>query len=65
MIQRIDHFKSGIITSSHLWGFLADTQGRKKIMQPTLFTAFVLTCLSTMTNNFWLFVILRFLNGFL
>lgn len=55
----------GIISSSHLWGFLADTQGRRKIILPTLFLSFTCTILSSITTNFWLFVVFRYLNGFL
>lgn len=55
----------GIICSSHLWGFLADTRGRRVIIQPTLAIAFVMSLLSTFTSNFYIFIALRFLNGFL
>lgn len=55
----------GIICSSHMWGFLADTKGRRIIIQPTLAIAFVMSLLSTLTSNFYLFTALRFLNGFL
>lgn len=55
----------GLICSSHLWGFLADTRGRKTIIVPTLFIAFGITIVSSFTQSFWLLVVLRFLNGFL
>lgn len=55
----------GIICSSHLWGFLADTKGRRYIIQPTLFVAFLLSIASSFVQNFYLFTALRFLNGFL
>lgn len=55
----------GVILSSHLWGFLADTRGRKTTLVPSLLIAFVVTVLSSLVNNFWLLVFLRFLNGFL
>lgn len=55
----------GIICSSHMWGFLADTKGRRIIIQPTLAIAFVMSLLSTFTSNFYVFTTLRFLNGFL
>ncbi|KAG4072023.1 hypothetical protein HA402_010960 [Bradysia odoriphaga] len=54
-----------VIVSSHLWGFLADTRGRKKIIVTSLFIAFFISILSTLTQSYWLFVVLRFLNGFL
>lgn len=55
----------GVILSSHLWGFLADTKGRRAILIPTLLIAFVVTVLSSLANNFWLLLCLRFINGFL
>ncbi|XP_037921735.1 synaptic vesicle glycoprotein 2B-like isoform X2 [Hermetia illucens] len=54
----------GIITSSHLWGFLADTKGRRRIILPTLIIAFTFTLISSFLNNFWSLVIFRYLNGF-
>lgn len=56
---------AGIISSSHLWGFLADTQGRRKVILPTLLLSFTFTVASSLTTNFWLFVVFRYLNGFL
>lgn len=56
---------AGIISSSHLWGFLADTKGRRTVIVPTLLSAFGCTVLSSLAPNFWVFVVLRFLNGFL
>lgn len=55
----------GVILSSHLWGFLADTRGRRCIIMPTLFIAFILSVASSLVQNFYIFVTLRFLNGFL
>lgn len=55
----------GIISSSHLWGFLADTKGRRRVILPTLLLSFTFTLLSSVTTNFWLFVFFRYLNGFL
>lgn len=55
----------GVILSSHLWGFLADTRGRRATLIPSLLLAFVFTALSSLVNNFWLLVFFRFLNGFL
>jgi MFS transporter, VNT family, synaptic vesicle glycoprotein 2 len=55
----------GIIVSSHLWGFLADTRGRKTVIVPTLFIAFGITIVSSFVSNFKFLVVLRFLNGFL
>lgn len=55
----------GMIVSSHLWGFLADTRGRKTVIVPTLFIAFVITIISSFAKSFWFLVLMRFLNGFL
>lgn len=55
----------GVILSSHLWGFVADTKGRRSSLIPSLLIAFVVTVLSSLANNFWLLVCLRFINGFL
>ncbi|KAG5683062.1 hypothetical protein PVAND_012368 [Polypedilum vanderplanki] len=54
----------GIILASQLWGFLADTRGRKKIIVPALLFSFIFTILSTFMKNFWLLLVFRFLNGF-
>lgn len=56
---------AGIICSSHLWGYLADTKGRRRVIQPTLFVAFLLSVCSSFVQNFYLLATLRFLNGFL
>ncbi|XP_055846361.1 synaptic vesicle glycoprotein 2B-like [Episyrphus balteatus] len=55
----------GIITSSHLWGFLADTNGRRKIIAPTLFAAYFVSIISSFSPNFVTLAVLRYLNGFL
>lgn len=55
----------GIIVSAHIWGFLADTRGRKAVIVPTLFVAFVITIISSFTKSFWSLLFLRFLNGVL
>jgi MFS transporter, VNT family, synaptic vesicle glycoprotein 2 len=55
----------GIIVSSHLWGFLADTRGRKAVIVPTLMVAFVISIISSFTKSFWMLVVLRFLTGIL
>lgn len=56
---------AGIISSSHLWGFLADTIGRKKIIVPTLFISFICTLASCFANGYWILVVCRYLCGFL
>lgn len=54
----------GIILSSHFWGFLADTRGRKKIIVPALLLSFFFTFCSTFAKNFWILAFMRFLTGF-
>ncbi|XP_036319459.1 synaptic vesicle glycoprotein 2B-like [Rhagoletis pomonella] len=54
---------AGVIASSHFWGFLADTTGRKRIMQPALLLGYIATICSSLSPNFITFAILRFLNG--
>lgn len=55
----------GVICSSLLWGYLADTVGRRAVIYPTVFIAFLLSLVSSFIGNFYLFIFLRFLNGFL
>lgn len=55
----------GIICSSLVWGYLADTLGRKRVMQPTLFLSGLTTQLSIFVTDFHAFTVLRFLNGVL
>lgn len=55
----------GIIASSHLWGFLADTRGRRMVIMPTLFISFFITIASSFVKSFWLFTVLRFFSGLL
>jgi MFS transporter, VNT family, synaptic vesicle glycoprotein 2 len=55
----------GVIISSHFWGFMADTRGRKKILVLALFTSFFFTILSSLAKNFWMLLVCRFFNGVL
>ncbi|CAG9801790.1 unnamed protein product [Chironomus riparius] len=54
----------GIILSSHFWGFMADTRGRKKVIVPALMLSFLFTVISTFAKSFWFLALFRFLNGF-
>lgn len=54
----------GTICSSHLWGFLADTKGRRSIIIPTLIVAFVLDVFASFAKDFYTLATLRFLTGF-
>lgn len=55
----------GIICSAHLWGYLADTKGRRAVILPTLFAAFFSSLFATFFDNFYMLAMFRFLNGFL
>lgn len=55
----------GMIVSFHLWGFLADTLGRRLVILPTLFMAFLISMGSAIVQDFHILAALRFFNGFL
>ena len=55
---------AGIILSSHFWGFLADTRGRKKIIVSALILSFLFTVISTFAKSLWFLALFRFFNGF-
>ncbi|GFG38510.1 hypothetical protein Cfor_01076, partial [Coptotermes formosanus] len=54
----------GMISSSHLWGFLADTRGRRKTLIVSLILDAICGLLSSVAHSYWLFLALRFFNGF-
>ncbi|KAK9504737.1 hypothetical protein O3M35_011003 [Rhynocoris fuscipes] len=54
----------GIILGSLFWGALADVAGRKWVYSSSLFLTGLLSLLSSISQYFSLFVILRTLNGF-
>ncbi|XP_066995287.2 synaptic vesicle glycoprotein 2B [Anabrus simplex] len=53
----------GMICSSHMWGFLADTKGRRKILVFTLFMNSLCNITAGFMPTFWLYFTMRFLNG--
>lgn len=53
----------GMAISSYFWGVLSDTTGRRRTMQITLIFGFIFSVLSSFATNFWMFFILRLLNG--
>lgn len=55
----------GIMASSHLCAYLADTRGRRKVLIASLLSSIIVTAITaTFVNNFWIFTILRFISGF-
>ncbi|XP_047106035.1 synaptic vesicle glycoprotein 2A-like [Schistocerca piceifrons] len=54
----------GMLCSSHLWGYLADTRGRRTVLLLTLVADSACTVLSSFSHSFWLLLIFRFWNGF-
>ncbi|KAK3909439.1 Synaptic vesicle glycoprotein 2B [Frankliniella fusca] len=54
----------GMLFGSHLWGFLADTTGRRSVVCITLFVDVVIAVLSAIVPSYWIFLVLRFLAGF-
>nr|CAD7461341.1 unnamed protein product [Timema tahoe] len=55
---------AGVILSSPLWGFLADTQGRKKILIISLVCDGIIGVLSSLAPNYSTLLAFRFFNGF-
>lgn len=53
----------GVILTSHFWGFIADTCGRRKVLRIVLFIAFVMSLVSSFSMNSWMLVITRFASG--
>ncbi|XP_058458650.1 synaptic vesicle glycoprotein 2A-like [Malaya genurostris] len=54
---------AGIILTLHLWGYLADTKGRKNVIIISLILNFLCSLLSSMAGDFVTMVILRLLVG--
>lgn len=53
----------GVVASSHFWGFLADTRGRRFVLLISLFLGSLISFLCSLVGQSWLFILLRFLNG--
>jgi MFS transporter, VNT family, synaptic vesicle glycoprotein 2 len=49
--------------SSHLWGFLSDTYGRKRVLIIASLSAFVASVLSSLSLNLYYLAFFRLLNG--
>ncbi|PSN51511.1 hypothetical protein C0J52_00715 [Blattella germanica] len=56
---------AGMIASSHLWGYLADTKGRRKVLIVALVVDGVCAVVSSFSPFYWLFLLLRFCCGFM
>uniref|UniRef100_A0A034VLN2 Synaptic vesicle glycoprotein 2B n=1 Tax=Bactrocera dorsalis TaxID=27457 RepID=A0A034VLN2_BACDO len=54
----------GVVMSSHIMGFLADTCGRVRTLRYSLVLATVATIISAFSVNTWMLIAFRFLNGF-
>lgn len=54
----------GMLLGSYFWGCLADTKGRKVVLIATLLLDGVCGIISSVSQYFSLFMLLRFFNGF-
>lgn len=54
----------GIVSASHFWGFLADTWGRKNVLQLSLFLTFCSAAMSSLAYTSWILLFTRFVVGF-
>ncbi|KAL3276541.1 hypothetical protein HHI36_011916 [Cryptolaemus montrouzieri] len=53
----------GVVTSSHAWGFLADTRGRRNVLICSLISSFIASICCSFVQTSWLFILLRYING--
>lgn len=53
----------GIVASSHMWGFLADTWGRQKVLRISMLGGFITCFASAFAWNTWSMIVLRFVGG--
>ena len=56
---------AGMITSALIWGYLADTQGRKKVLVCGFLADAVCVVGSALSQNFQMLVVFKFLGGFM
>ncbi|CAG9865055.1 unnamed protein product [Phyllotreta striolata] len=54
----------GVVSGSFLWGYLADTKGRKLVTIISLITSSIISIIGSFVSTVWLFILLRYLNGF-
>lgn len=50
----------GVVLTSHFWGFLADTWGRKNVIRLTAICAFITSFISSLLTNVVALVLFRF-----
>nr|CAD7456657.1 unnamed protein product [Timema tahoe] len=56
-------FYVGMICSSHMWGYLADTYGRKKVLVCGMLMDSICSFFGSFSHALWLYLIVRFFNG--
>lgn len=65
LLSKLNNFYfSGMVIGSYFWGCLADTKGRKVVLIGALLMDGVVGLLSSIAQVYWLFMLLRFFNGF-
>lgn len=55
----------GVVASSYIWGYCADTRGRKNVILLSLTISAVISFIGSFITITWLYILLRFFNGFL
>ncbi|XP_039291083.1 synaptic vesicle glycoprotein 2B [Nilaparvata lugens] len=58
-------FLAGALTSSFLWGALADMIGRRKVLVSGMLIDGLLTLFSSLSQRFYVLLIFRYFNGFI
>lgn len=53
----------GVVLTSHIWGFMADTWGRQKVLRLALFAGFLFSSISSFSTSSTMLLITRFLVG--
>ncbi|XP_065086083.1 synaptic vesicle glycoprotein 2C [Ochlerotatus camptorhynchus] len=53
----------GVVISSHLWGFLSDTWGRRKVILLASTASLAFSVLSSFSVNVWMLIVTRFCVG--
>lgn len=53
----------GVVLTSHLWGFFADTWGRVKVLRLSLLLGFVCSAMSSLSTSSTMLMITRFMVG--